>query len=51
MKEKKVNPMTVTEFARLGAKARNKALSRKERVRLAKRAIRARWARVKKDKT
>jgi hypothetical protein len=47
MKEKKVNPMTVTELARLGAKARNKALSRKERVRLANRAIAARWVKRK----
>ena len=49
MKRKK--ELTITEFAKMGAAARNKALSREERVRLAKKAIAARWAKVKAEKT
>lgn len=49
MKSKK-QPMTVTEMSRLGAKARNKALSREERVRLAKKAIAARWSKYRAEK-
>jgi hypothetical protein len=45
---KKKKPMTVHEMARLGAAARNAALSPEERRRLAKRAIQARWAKAKK---
>jgi len=43
MKNQK-KPMTVIEAARLGAKARNAALSPEQRKLLAKRAIAARWA-------
>jgi hypothetical protein len=43
MKTKK-KAITASEMGKRGAKARNKALSRAERVKLAKRAIQARWA-------
>lgn len=38
-------PMTVTEMARMGGKARMAGLSRKEKSDLARRAARARWTR------
>lgn len=49
MKSKK-KEMTVSEMSRLGVRARNKALSREERVRIAKKAIAARWAKYRAEK-
>lgn len=37
--------LTITEFARMGGIARSKSLTRDERVKAAKKAINARWAR------
>ena len=44
------NELTVTEFARLGGKARAKKLSKKRRVEIAKAATAARWAKYRKEK-
>jgi len=47
---KKIKTMTITEFARLGGQARNKALSAEQRKAIAKRAAKARWSKAKEQK-
>jgi hypothetical protein len=47
MKDKK-RPMTVAQLAKLGAAARNRALTPEQRSQIAKRAAKVRWA--KRDK-
>lgn len=44
----KKKTMTVTEFARLGGKARSAGMSKAERIASAKKAIKARWKKAKK---
>jgi hypothetical protein len=41
-------PLTVSEFARMGGKARAKKLSADERKASARKAVQARWAKAKK---
>lgn len=43
-------PLTITEFARMGGKALAKKMSKKERQESARRAAQARWAKQKKGK-
>jgi hypothetical protein len=45
MASKHKKPLTVSELAAMGGKARAKALSKEERSAAAKKAITARWAR------
>ena len=43
-------PMTITEFARMGGKALAKKMTKQERKDSARRAANARWAKQKKEK-
>jgi hypothetical protein len=44
---KNLSPKRLSEIGKKANAARNKALSREERKRLARRAVRARWAKAK----
>ena len=46
----KKKPMTVTEFARLGGRARSAKMTKAERVASAKKAVAARWRKVTKKR-
>jgi hypothetical protein len=44
-------PLTITEFARMGGKALAKKMTKKERQESARKAAQARWSKVKKQKS
>jgi hypothetical protein len=47
---RKPKPMSISDFARMGGKARSEQLSKEELSRQGKKAAKARWAKTKKKK-